>query len=278
MKNKSNYLNRLYLALVCALIPACALADEEISVRGGLSNIKQKLILAPQAGSMDDLNRGLARYDKGDFRGALADINKAILKDPLNSQALFYRGLVRENLGDYVNAVSDFEQNRVAAFDPIVLSEKAYCQTNMYELNAAMLSLNRALAQDHSSSDAAIAFSRRAIVKRLLHNAPDAINDCNQALKLVPDSVETKWQRGITYCSMRKYPDAILDLQFVVQSAPRFADGHYTLAECFRVTGRGSDALSEYKKALALFNEQNNAHGKQSAQTKIAELSKSGIK
>lgn len=273
MKIKRKHLTNFYAALLCALVPACALADADIVVRGGSVNVKQKLIRAPQAGSMDDLNRGLAKYDNGDFKGALVDINKAILKDPLNSQAFFYRGLVRENLGDYVNAISDFEQNRVAAFDPIVLSEKAYCQTNMYELNAAMVSLNRALAQDHASSDAATALSRRAIVKRLLHNLPDAISDCNQALKLVPNDVEARWQRAVTYCSMRKYPDAILDLQFVVQSAPRFANGHYTLAECFRVTGRSGDAISEYKKALALFSEQNDTHGKQSAQTKIAELS-----
>ncbi len=278
MKIKSHYLTRRYSTLNAVLcftliIPACAFAEEEIVVRGGSTNVKQKLILAPQAGSMDDLNRGLVKYDKGDFKGALVDINKAILKDPLNSQAFFYRGLVRENLGDYLNAVSDFDQNRVAAFDPIVLSEKANCQTSMYELNAAMVSLNRALAQDHTSSDAATAFSRRAIVKRLLHNSPDAISDCNQALRLVPNDVESKWQRGVTYCAMRKYPEAILDLQFVAQAAPHFANGHYTLAECFRVTGRGSEALSEYKKALALFNEQNDEHGKQSAQTKIAELS-----
>lgn len=279
MKFNDTYSHRLYAVLVCTIInPVCAFADGDIVVRGGLANVKQKLVLAPKAGSMDDLNRGLVKYDKGDFKGALVDINKAILKDPLNSQAFFYRGLVRENLGDYVNAVSDFEQNRVAAFDPIVLSEKAYCQTNMYELSSAMGSLNRALAQDHSSSDAATAFSRRAIVKRLLHNAPDAISDCNQALRLAPNDVEPKWQRGVTYCSLRRYSDAILDLQFVVQAAPRFANGHYTLAECFRVTGRGADALSEYRKALALFGEQNDARGKQSAKVKIAELSNSGIK
>ncbi len=217
MKTETTQLIRICAVIFCTLLPNCALADDDIVVRGGSRNVKQKLIMAPQAGSMDDLNRGLGKYDKGDFKGALVDINKAILKDPLNSQAFFYRGLVRENLGDYVNAVSDFDQNRVAAFDPIVLSEKAECQTNMYELNAALANLNRALAQDHSSSDAVTAFSRRAIVKRLMHNSPDAISDCNQALRLVPNDVEAKWQRGVTYCGMRKYPEAILDLQFVVK-------------------------------------------------------------
>ncbi len=263
----------LLISLLSASTLTCFAAEDEVVVRGGAGIAKRKQISAPQAGSMDELSRGLDKYDKGDFKGALSDLNKAILKDPQNSQAYMFRGLVRENMGDYINAISDFEQNRIAAYDPIFFSEKGFCQTQMYELPTALANLNKSIALDHTSVDAATALARRATVKRLIHNSSGAINDCNQALQLVPDHLEATWQRAVTYCAMRQLPAAITDLQRVVRAAPRFANGHFTLAECLRATGRSKDALTEYQTAANLFAEQNDDHGKQIALKRITELS-----
>jgi tetratricopeptide (TPR) repeat protein len=61
-------------------------------------------------GSVDFLNRGRNRYQRGDYKGAIEDYNQAIILNPDNPNAYYSRGLLLHQLGDAMSAVLDFER------------------------------------------------------------------------------------------------------------------------------------------------------------------------
>lgn len=56
------------------------------------------------------INRGLARYDGGKWKKAIADFDTVLIRDPHNSAIFNARGLSRLALKDYGMAIRDFNQ------------------------------------------------------------------------------------------------------------------------------------------------------------------------
>jgi len=54
--------------------------------------------------------KGNAKIDKTDYRGAIQDYNKAIELNPNHANAYFARGLAKRKLGDYRGAIQDFDK------------------------------------------------------------------------------------------------------------------------------------------------------------------------
>lgn len=61
-------------------------------------------------------NRGIARRNSGDFKGALEDFNISIRLDPRDTSAYLNRGDARYHLGDFSGAIED--NNTVIQLDP----------------------------------------------------------------------------------------------------------------------------------------------------------------
>ena len=53
-------------------------------------------------------NRGLEKYNAGDYSGAIADYTKAIDLDPKYHNAYLRRGIAKANLGGYSGAIADY--------------------------------------------------------------------------------------------------------------------------------------------------------------------------
>ena len=56
------------------------------------------------------VNRGNAKYDLQDFRGAIQDYSKAIELDPSYAVAYFNRGNAKYDLQDYIGAIQDYSK------------------------------------------------------------------------------------------------------------------------------------------------------------------------
>lgn len=69
-------------------------------------DLTQAIWLSPQCGYY--INRGLARIELGNLRGAMEDYNVAIDIDPRNALARMNRALLRERVGDYNRAIEDY--------------------------------------------------------------------------------------------------------------------------------------------------------------------------
>jgi tetratricopeptide (TPR) repeat protein len=73
-------------------------------------------------------NRGIAKYDLGDYRGAIQDYNKAIELNPDFADAYYNRGIAKYDLGDKNGSCLDWskagELGDETAYDLI----KEHCQ------------------------------------------------------------------------------------------------------------------------------------------------------
>ncbi|MHC4662517.1 MAG: tetratricopeptide repeat protein [Planctomycetota bacterium] len=107
--------------------------DDDISIRGGAHSLKgvskmnnedyrgavaefdRAIEIDPQF-AMNYSLRGMSKIELEDFSGALADFNSAIRLDPTEETAYVGRGLVRMNQDDSAGAIADF--NSAISIDP----------------------------------------------------------------------------------------------------------------------------------------------------------------
>ena len=54
--------------------------------------------------------RGVAKYRQQDYKAAIADYSKAIELDPKNDKAYHFRGIAKGALGDYRGAIQDYNK------------------------------------------------------------------------------------------------------------------------------------------------------------------------
>jgi len=125
-----NYLERNYPAALADLDRALALQPDLSGAyrdRG-----KVKLALQDEEGALADFGRaieldprsealfwrGLVRHDRGEYRGALADLDVAVASAPQDAEALFLRAMVKEGLDDHGAACADVARARELGYEP----------------------------------------------------------------------------------------------------------------------------------------------------------------
>jgi tetratricopeptide (TPR) repeat protein len=130
-------------------------------------------------------NRGYAKYEQGDFAGALADFDRAIALGQHNHQAYLNRGLANTRLGKYAEAVKDFGQ--ALQLDPN--SAKAYAGRgsayfHLKILDRALADYNLAIA--FSPNEAHLYYNRGLVFRRAKQMA--------QACADIKKAVEMGWE------------------------------------------------------------------------------------
>ena len=145
-----------------------------------------KLIAQNNLSKVDEYNRlGKQKYEKGDYKGALADLNRAIQLDPNNVKACNSRGTVKVRVKDYQGALVDF--NRAIQLDPnsakAHINRGALKALQFQDNKGALADLNRAIQLDSSDADA---YNNRSLLK--YHNLKDrsgAIADLQKVSELL---------------------------------------------------------------------------------------------
>jgi tetratricopeptide (TPR) repeat protein len=90
-------------------------------------------------------NRGLAKYQLVDYRGAVADYTKAIKIDPNYAATYTNRGAAKAKLGDYRGAIADY--NKTIEFvpnDAMAYYNRGAAKVKLGDKNGACLDLSKA--------------------------------------------------------------------------------------------------------------------------------------
>ena len=125
---------------------------------------------------------GYTKYNRGDFKGALEEYNKALRIDPNEVEYLLNRGLAKHKLNDYAGAIADFTK---------AISLKADFEKAWFNRGNVLTKLNRCeeAIEDYSLAifydpGYAAAYYNRALGKNKLGMNKEACEDLRMAASL----------------------------------------------------------------------------------------------
>ena len=150
---------------------------------GALADYTRAIELDPHDATAYD-DRGLVKVAKGDLDGALTDYNRALELTPRNYQIHGHRGIVRQRKGDLDGALTDYDiaiklwWKYVGGYN-----NRASVKISKNDLEGALADCNRAIALDPKY---AAAYNTRALVERAKGDLNAAATDFDRASKLDP--------------------------------------------------------------------------------------------
>jgi tetratricopeptide (TPR) repeat protein len=155
------------------------------------------------------LNRGTARLDAGDVRGAIEDYDRSIELDPAHDKSWNSRGFARERLGNGAGARSDYDEAlRLNPGYILALTNRGSLRKKMGDGAGALEDATDALRRDPSAANAYIL---RASILRAGGDLPAAEADLDRAIALLPISVEAFNNRGMIRMQTGRLADALAD-------------------------------------------------------------------
>jgi tetratricopeptide (TPR) repeat protein len=181
-----------------------------------------RLIAAQQATASDFVIESSEKYKKGDFQGAIADLDKAITINPQYAEAYNNRGLTYKALKDYQKAIADYDK---------------------------AIALNPKLA---------LAYTNRGMIYHALKEYPKAIADLDQAIAINANHIYAYNSRGNIYADLKDYPKAIADYDKAIVINPEYANAYYNRGNVYADLKDIPKAIADYRKAAALYLKQNN--------------------
>jgi tetratricopeptide (TPR) repeat protein len=145
--------------------------------------------------AVDYYNRAHAKSDKGDYDGAIADLNRAIELDPKYASAYNNRGLAKQGKGDLDGAIADW--TRAIELNPKLVPayyNRAHAKSDKGDYDGAIADFNRAIELNPKLGDA---YYDRGVDKQAKGDLDGAIADWTRAIKLDPKYVPAYYNRGV---------------------------------------------------------------------------------
>ena len=146
------------------------------------------------------INSGNYLYEKGKFKQAIIEYDKAIKSHKKEFEAYLYRAMAKYNLNDHEGAIDDYSSvlkiTRKNSIRQLAFYYRGLSKFAINDLRAALLDLNEALKLDEKDYEA---FYARASLKVAMNNRNEAIEDFNTAINLNPVDTRIIYDRGLNY-------------------------------------------------------------------------------
>jgi len=156
-------------------------------------------------------NRGIMRYAKFDFEGALQDFGEAIRLYPDYAEGYYRRGLARSVNGDLQGALQDFEEAiRLKPDYAVAYYGRGIARSDNGDLEGALQDYDDAI---RLSPDDAELYITRSNVRRDSGDLEGALQDYSDVIRLKPDDAEAYKTRALLYETKDHYAAAVADLQ-----------------------------------------------------------------
>jgi len=170
--------------------------------------------------------RGVAKYEKSDFDGAIGDYSQAMKVDPQDPDYLNSRAQAYEAKNDLDKALADYNQS--LKIDPKSIYAynnrgAAYQRKGDYARAAADYGEVTKLQPNNID-----AWSARCWVRAISPGqTQQALADCNAALKIKADAAEVLDTRGFVYLKLGQSDNAIKDFDAALKGDPKLAGSLY---------------------------------------------------
>jgi tetratricopeptide (TPR) repeat protein len=202
-----------------------------------------------------EFSRRLAEIylQNGEYRKAIDKYNTILLRDSANFEAWFDKGNLLLRLKDTTAAIQALE--RSFAILPINYSGMALAKIYVDRKNPRALQICNILL----SADTTGVQTDPVYMKGVYYSE---INDDNNALKEFEECIRRDWkmteayiEKGIIYFERKDYDTALKTFSMAATVSNTDPDAYYWMGRCYEATGRKADAITNYRRALALDTE-----------------------
>jgi tetratricopeptide (TPR) repeat protein len=195
--------------------------------------------------------RGSAKFGKSDFDGAIGDYGQALRLDPADPDYLTSRAAAYEAKKDMDRALADYNEaiksnpNSIYAYNN---RGAAYQRKGDFARAAADYGEVTRLQPNNLD-----AWSARCWVRAISPNqAPQALSDCNAALKIKADAADVLDTRGFVYLKLGQTDNAIKDFDAALKADPKLAGSLYGRGIAKTRKGDRNGAGTDFAAAKAI--------------------------
>ena len=208
------------------------------------------------ASTAEDLvEKGLEKYEKKNYKGAIDDYDQAIKLKPDYSAAYNNRGIARRDLGDNKAAITDFDQaiqtNRNWRKGGLwtAYNNRGIARRDLGDNKAAIDDFDQAIKL---KPDLAEAYNSRGDARSALGDNKAAIDDYDQAIRLKPDYTDAYFNRGTVRSALGDKKAAINDYDQAIKLKPDYTDAYFNRGNALRDLGDNKAAIDDYDQAIKL--------------------------
>jgi tetratricopeptide (TPR) repeat protein len=195
------------------------------------------------------INRASSR-PASDRQGRLADLDAALALDPLSIEALVFRGEVLTEMENYHAAIETLTAALRAAPDHVqALAQRGVAYSRSRDARAqADFAAARTAAGDSAPLLNNLCFAKAIAGVALA----EALSECDEALRLAPDSAATMDSRALVLLRLGRLNDAIAAYDQALAAAPTMAPALYGRGLAREADGETSRAQADFDAALAI--------------------------
>lgn len=195
-------------------------------------------------------NRGNAKSELGDNKGALADYDSAIRINPQFAKSYSNRGVLKAELGDNKGAITDFDT--AIHLDPQFASpysNRGQAKAELGDRKGAIADFDTAIRLDSRYAEP---YSNRGIVKAESGDNKGAIADFDAAIRINPRSEKAYYNRGIAKYKSKDYKGAITDYDSAIKIDSKLALAYLNRGVVKQISEDYKGALADYDTAISI--------------------------
>lgn len=194
--------------------------------------------------------RGYAKYNLGDFNGAISDCSEALEINPFFIDAYLIRGISKQAMGDYNGANKDFNQGlEYDINNTSLMMNRGVGKLQMEDFNGAIEDFTKAIKQ---KSGFMLAYLNRGRAYLEINDTTQALQDYNKAVELNPFHIGALSMRGALLAETKQYNKALKDYDVAIRMEPKESGLYINRGLIRYFTNDLMGAITDYDKALQL--------------------------
>lgn len=197
-----------------------------------------------------NLDKGIAFYQAGNYKQAITELKKVVDADKNNSKALYYLGMCYLVQEDPEKAVDFFSKSiRANNKFPDVYNSRGLAYGYIGQVEASLDDFDRAIVLDAKFGEA---YLNRATALVGLGRIKEAVEDFSDAIRLTPSNPSIYYQRGQMYMQMNQFDQAIIDINTSINMGYKNAEAYFELGNCYYLSEQWRKAIEQYSEAIRL--------------------------
>jgi tetratricopeptide (TPR) repeat protein len=197
----------------------------------------------------DSIASALVKESKGDYKGMLADMDRAIFLDSQNGRLYYIRGVAKSMLGNR-DAIADY--NQAIAFAPneaAAYNNRGVTKSDLGDKKGAIVDFDRAIALDANDAKP---YYNRGNAKAQLNSPKTALVDFDKAIALNPNLAQAYLSRGTTKSMLGDTKGVLADFNQAIALDPNYTVAHYNLGLAKSTSGDKKGAIESFNRTIAL--------------------------